>query len=321
MIAPRLCKVRTPGHGGARRQHVCDKELILNVPIIYRSFVGLFYSIVMKLPSEALYSLAIFLLFAHRGLSVKPCLDLERLRYDEPDCPTPQMTHAYCHNTSSSPCINARTLATSEKDVCDLVTQSFLAEFEVFDVVLLPASSCQADIQKGDFTYDDAERVLPNNEELIYVRIDGSKLLSILKHGLSLPLSETRPKVAGVRFKTRELLHGNMHVFNVETLGDGCVWKELDNKKFYNILTVESLVEGQYHGYQLLPPGSKIDNSGRASRMDRFLRDMFWQFTNNVCTVKDPFRRPVRATRPIQLERDETVIIRHPSQRNITSVI
>lgn len=268
---------------------------------------------------KSLSYLLVALQLVRLGSAVKPCLHLARLRYDEPECTIPQMTTAYCHNTTSSECATRHQLKISTRQVCDLVTQSLLAEYEVFDVVFLPSGACQADIRKGNFTYQDAKRAIPEADELIYVRMSGYQLLGALEHGHSHLTREALPKHAGIKFNSKPIGKGRVKVFSVETLGRGCVWKPLNPTEQYNILTVESLVNGRY-GYQFLPPRETIDTSGRASRMGVFLRDSFWKFANNVCTVRDPFRRPIRSVRPIQHTTQETVIIQKPFQLNGTSI-
>jgi hypothetical protein len=258
-----------------------------------------------------------------RVSALKECLHVVRTRYDEPECEIPIVPRTFCHGAS---CINnnqnnkndhdpeERPATRTHKDfqdTCAFVAHSFLLEFEIYDVVLLPVDACQEELREGELSYAGARQVLPSNEELVALIIPGSMLLNALQHGfLHAPLGG-EPRMAGVRFE----LSPTDGLFNIQTLTGGCRWKPLDTAGSYNVLTVESLAHGAF-GYELLHGGTSVATSGRAAYMHRKLTDMFYKHANYVCWLTDPFRKPRPANKIKTFEGVSTLVTVLPSMKS-----
>ena len=93
-------------------------------------------------------------------------------------CPTPFVPKRICHAPTS--CRGNQ----DGSDVCSVVAHALLADFEIFDVVFLHSGLCQSEIRSGDLTREDVEKILPYNEELVAIQLNGSDLLAALEHGL-----------------------------------------------------------------------------------------------------------------------------------------
>jgi 5'-nucleotidase, C-terminal domain len=252
-----------------------------------------------------------------RVSALKDCLRVVRTRYDEPECEIPIVPRTFCHGASCTATARrnnitdeARPTTTTTtrthedfQDTCAFIAHSFLLEFEIFDVVLLPVDACQQELREGELTYAGARQVLPSNEELVALRIPGTMLWDALEHGVMKAPQGGEPRMAGVRFE----LNPKDGLSNLQTLTSGCRWKPVDKQGTYNVLTVESLAHGAF-GYQLLHGGTSVETSGRAAWMHRKLTDMFYKHANYVCGLTDPFRKPLQAKKAKKFEGVSTLV-------------
>lgn len=197
-------------------------------------------------------------------------------------CETPQVKTGICHRETCE-------AGTGESDVCTLVTHALLAELSVFDVVFLTSGHCQDEIFPGAFTFEDAARALPYNEELIALHLNGSNLLSAIEHGLDQfhrnGLEAAYPRLAGIRFVVSPNWPFGRRISRPEILNRGCHWHPVIPDKIYSILTTQSLAEGGYHYHALTRVVSR-DGTGL------HLTDMFYEHAQTTCILRDPFARP-----------------------------
>ena len=238
------------------------------------------------------------------AIAVRECIQPLRMHSKKPVCEVPVIATTFCHAETCKDGV----VAENTFDACTMVAHGLLlVEFDVSDVVLLPAASCQAEMPAGDWTFEDAMRVLPVNEELISMEVSGKELVSLIKHGLGQyhykGNSSAYPKAAGIRFHVNmKEVKDRSPLLNVEILSmERCQWDALVPEKKYYVLTVRSLAEGQY-GHRMLQVGANIDNAdpGTHQSTGLHLTQIFWQYAQNVCIIRDPFDNPVPSDTPLQ---------------------
>jgi len=240
---------------------------------------------------------------------IRECLHPVRLRKDE-NCEMPHMAQFFCH-AESCRAKDDRSSDTAlvpdgtPTDACSVVAHALQVDLQVFDVVLLPASSCQAEIRAGNFTLEDARRVLPNNEELVALRISGSQLIAGLEYGTQQWLlgpntaeAAAEPKVAGIRYMVDRTKDKGERLSQAEILSPSCRWKPVVPDKLYHLLTTQRLAEGQ-HGYHLTTC-KDLSKCGTAAFAKMRLADEFWRHLNDVCVLRDPRRRPIQSNKPMK---------------------
>jgi hypothetical protein len=175
-------------------------------------------------------------------------------------------------------------------DACTVVTHAILADFEVFDVVMLHEGTCQSEISSGSFTQVQAQKLLPSNEELVGLQLNGTDIVQALEHGLDQFRNqgdrEAYPRVAGLRFHVDFSKPYSRRVSQAEILTPGCRWKAIDLKKDYNVLTSRFLAEGGLGYGSLTRTRTRVIGTGIG------VTDSFWFYATSTCNILDPFRRP-----------------------------
>lgn len=217
----------------------------------------------------------------------KECVEPERSKWYD-TCETPKVKSRFCHEET---CLQRRST-----DTCGIVVQSLLADYSVFDVVMVQSGLCQAEIPAGDFTKEVAEAALPINEELIGLQINGSDLLATVEHGLhlrhKLQLEEGFPRVSGMRFRVNPRRGFMRRISNPEILTQECQWSSVDPATAYNVLVSKSIADGAYRYETLRTAGQRIETGLR-------LRDAFYTHAQSVCVVRDPFQSPEKARKKV----------------------
>lgn len=225
----------------------------------------------------------LFLALINFACSSRNCIQPVRRKNWEIDDPI-RVPVTICHG-DSCPHVSATDAAT-------VVTYSLLAQDGVSDVVLLPAHAIQSEIQATqDFKVADLQRLIPNDEALVYMQINGSDILDAIEHGIdqhhSRGMDTAYPKVAGIRFLVTPNNPRGQRVSQAEIMTATCKWDAVDNSQYYHLLTTESLANGDY-GY------TSLSRTHFRTRTSRSLRDTFWYFAVTVGVLRDPFRRPIQ---------------------------
>ena len=174
-------------------------------------------------------------------------------------------------------------------DVCTLVAHSILADFGIFDVVFLTADLCDRDIPAGDLSIDLLNEIMPNNDQLMAIHVNGSDLRDAIEHGIDSyhfqGLAAAYPKIAGVRFRVKLKAPYGQRVKGVQVMNSHCSWKPLDETQNYRVLTTQSLAAGTHHYWSLTRSSVQLATKTR-------VKDAFWFFATSTCVLRDPFRQP-----------------------------
>jgi hypothetical protein len=238
---------------------------------------------------------------------LKECIQPVRTFISEDECTEPQVPQTICHQKT---CVEGH----SASDVCTVVTQSILADFAVFDVVLLHEGTCQSEIPSGTFTKDMVAKVLPRNDELVGIQLYGKDLLEALEHGVNQSRfndnREAYPRVAGLRFHVDFDKPYGHRISEAETMTMGCRWKAVNLETEYNVLTSRFLAEGGLGYESLTRTRLRIIGTGHG------VTESFWFHALSTCKILDPFRPPIQGRTAMQLKEKERM-----SSRTVTSSI
>lgn len=196
-------------------------------------------------------------------------------------CPFLTVPETICHGSSCS---------VNDMDTCTIANLAILAEFDIFDVVLLHSDSCLGEIPQGDLLYDTLETSILRPEELIGIALNGSDLLAAMEEGFHefYDNGETGlyPKASGIRFHINpEASFGN-RIRNPEIMNRDCVWKKVKPWKIYDIVTVPRLI----HEYGSL---SKTRRSPMPSRIT-IPQAVNGHAQRRGCSLQNPFQREKR---------------------------
>ena len=237
----------------------------------------------------------------------KSCLLPPELQGGRRFCETPYVPERICHapgNNCATPAPaslnnnnnnNNNTSAvptTATTHVCSVVAHALLTDYEIFDVVLLHDMSCQDEILAGDLDRVHVyERVLPYNEPLVALQLNGSDLVAAIEHGLDQyhfqNIPEAYPRVAGIKYKVNlDFPYGN-RMRKIQVLNFECKWKKLKPHFTYQVLTTESLAYGAFDYVALTRAAMRAPLKGF------HLADAFWAYSQSMCVLHDPFR-PIR---------------------------
>jgi hypothetical protein len=134
--------------------------------------------------------------------------------------------------------------------VGNLVAQAFLDQVENADIAFQSSSSCLGDIVKGNFTVDDATRVLPFYDELWTIAVSGATIGLVLEQvmeGIWGP-SQGRdyPYAAGLRFSVNASAEAMSRVTNIEVNErfEQTSWKPIEQNGIYTIVAGKTLLTG-----------------------------------------------------------------------------
>lgn len=215
---------------------------------------------------------------------MRSCLNPQHL---EEECTIPRVAERICHGASCK-------TPQDGTGVCGVVAHALLREFEIFDIVLLNDGLCHDEMNPGVLTRQDVESVLPFNQDLVALKLNGSDLLAALEHGLDLNhahgVKQAYPALAGIRFKVNlNTPYGN-RISRPQVLDSSCRWQPLKPRATYQVLTNEALANGYYDYFPLTKAISRTETKMGVT-------DVFWQHSQSACTIRDPYpRRPVKHT-------------------------
>jgi hypothetical protein len=169
-------------------------------------------------------------------------------------------------------------------DVCAFVVESLFAEWKMLDGAFLLSGSCHASIAEGRFYPQDALRVLPENNELVGVRVRGVDLLSEIEKGLVDYYihgdKDAYPHTAGLKYKLDLEQPAGRRIQNAKLLGFGCNWKPLKENDSYMILTDSVVADSVFSGRALAKSPSGVGET-----------EALWRFASNVCFLKDNWHK------------------------------
>lgn len=161
--------------------------------------------------------------------------------------------------------------------VTNLVAQSRLLNFPQADLAIVNAGEVKMDIPAGNFTVADAWNVLPYNNTLVLVQIQGKELVTVLEralqklvddHSLAESSNETTsggayPYGAGIRFEVNMSQAFPNRLSNVQVnpqLAHGS-WSPVNLSQQYSVVTNSYLAAGGdgYNEFNRLPEDAIID--------------------------------------------------------------
>jgi hypothetical protein len=232
-------------------------------------------------PFQVLALLLLCSLASSKGIT-KKCLQSMELESRNEYCPELHVPERIC-------CAGTCQGPEDGTNVCGVVAHALLTDFEVFDVVLLNDGLCQAEIPVGTLTRGKVEAVLPNNQELVSLNLNGSDLLAALEHGIDMlhfqNVPEASPVVAGIRFDVNLDNPYGDRVSQAEILDYECQWKPIQLQHFYYVLTNEALADGAYDYAALTRAKARTQTKVGVT-------DAFWFYSESVCVLRDPYPRP-----------------------------
>ncbi|KAL7577569.1 hypothetical protein ACA910_015097 [Epithemia clementina (nom. ined.)] len=215
-----------------------------------------------------------------------------------------------------------RKMPCSKRESCMLVAENILAHFgSAFDMVFLAGEVCQDKFHLGNLTMDTLRNILPNDEKLVGLSLNGTDLVEAVEHGLSKVennASQCRfgpkangsdhfPIVAGVKFGVEDpaavdktfpttIMSGHQpqgtRIKDVMVLSPHCSWKPIDLRASYSVLTTESMAFGKW-GYSALARSYGYWDTGRT------LRNVFWEQALTTCSVEQPVNHFLEQTSTI----------------------
>ncbi|CAB9513283.1 Bifunctional UDP-sugar hydrolase 5'-nucleotidase periplasmic [Seminavis robusta] len=172
-------------------------------------------------------------------------------------------------------------------NVCAYVIESLYADWRMLDGAFLTSGTCQASIRQGEFTSQDALRVLPANHELVAIRVTGRALKRALEQGLvdyyvhgNL---DAYPHTAGLYYELDLLQPPGQRIQNLKLLGFSCNWKSFDNNDNDSILLLTDAHIADSHLFQ--------GNVLATSKTGRGSAESFFLHATSVCTLKDNWHR------------------------------
>jgi hypothetical protein len=226
-----------------------------------------------------------------------------------------QQPSSYSNNDNSD--YNAHedshhTTATTE--ACSFVAEAIYSYLPpIVDIVLLNNGMCNEliNIEMGVFGPEDARDLLPYNNELIVLVLEGKDVVHALEHGmrdaLEQSVSGAYPKTAGIRYDLaeenmvmmeEEVSHPENHrplkgtsskrrrlLSSYQVWGQNCTWEALEYHKLYTVLTNEYLAHGG-DGYHML--GHKAKNITSTGMREA---EVFWLYAQSTCVVELPRRK------------------------------
>ena len=211
-------------------------------------------------------------------LGLKDCIEPIRVSKDEKLACGPEAAFVptkICHNSDSQ----CKGQQMEGSDACAVVVEALFAEWRMMDAALLLSGTCQHSIEQGHFSSDDALRVLPQNDELVGVRVSGAELVKVLEEKLVdyylYQNTTSYPHTAGLRYQFNITGLAGHRVENVELLGFRCDWKPLQGSASYIILTDTS------HARNIFP------NSVKVSGAKRGIAESFFLYATSVCSLKN----------------------------------
>jgi hypothetical protein len=228
-------------------------------------------------------------------------------------------------------------------EACSFVAQAIYSHLPpIVDIVLLNNGMCNEliNIEMGVFGPEDARDLLPYNNELIVLVLEGKEIVHALEHGMRDALEQgvagAYPKTAGIRYDLAEENMVQMMMMEEEEVshppeknhprplkgtsskrrrllssyqvwGPSCTWEALEYHKLYTVLTNEFLAQGG-DGYHMLH--HKAKNSTSTGMREA---EVFWHFAQSTCIVELPQRKQEEHDNVVETQvADHLSMMAHP---------
>ena len=201
--------------------------------------------------------------------------------------------------------------------VCAFVAESLFAEWRMLDASFFTAGTCQASMEEGRFTAEDALRILPSNHEVVGVRIKGKDLLQALENGLVdyylHGKQDAYPHTAGLHYELDLMQPEGQRIRGAKLLGFHCNWKPLQPDESYMVLTNSEIANSVF---------SKVALETSPTR--RGEAESLFLYATSVCTLKDNWHQmrlhhdPEKI--PLFTSKDHSKTIDTINQRTVTLV-
>jgi 2',3'-cyclic-nucleotide 2'-phosphodiesterase (5'-nucleotidase family) len=153
---------------------------------------------------------------------------------------------------------------------CGLVAWSLLDQYLFADIALIQASLCASDIPSGDFIDREVGILVPQDKDLVLVRMNGTSIVQLLNNALENAIEGNNPSaypyMAAIRYTVNSTATGSANrISSVETMTASKRWIPLVESDQFSVLTTKDLAEGQESGYQELRNG-KVHPTGLGTR-------------------------------------------------------
>lgn len=172
------------------------------------------------------------------------------------------------------------------RSVCELFALGIFDQLQMFEVVMFHVGLCNDFIPIGLFTQEDSDKSLREDQELVFLEVNGSDLLSALNHGMNIShtekLPDAFPATAGIRYRQDD---SKTYIYDVEFLQLDCTWESLDLFKTYRILSDETLANGGFGYFPL--------TNAKTSATHWPISEVFFSYAQKVCalrTIPNSFR-------------------------------
>ena len=180
-------------------------------------------------------------------------------------------------------------MASQGGGVANLVSWGLLFQLQAYgkstEIFLMSAGDCQIDILEGSFEEHDAQALLPINQELVLLTLQGHQIMSVLEEAINFVLESNAnvgsyPYAGGLRFSINSSASLGQRVSQVEWFSLG-QWKTISQEETYQVATTVSLAEGNA-GYSTLFNAIERGDTGL------LIRDVFIDYARTVEKLENP---------------------------------
>lgn len=156
---------------------------------------------------------------------------------------------------NSSTCSGSDTIRVRGGGACGLIAWGMLDQNLFADVALIKASFCGSDIPSGDFTRNQVEKVLPQDQQLVTVRLTGKAILLILNRALEVAteggVEGVYPYVAALRYAVNKTATvSDKRISSAEVMTATKRWIPLAEDEEFSVLTTKDLADGEDAAYR-----------------------------------------------------------------------
>lgn len=150
---------------------------------------------------------------------------------------------------------------------CNLAARSALVQAKTADFSIQNAGSCRTDIAPGEFTLNDAYTMLPFDNTLLTVQVNGSQVLQAIEDALGGTLDHggsdgAYPYASGLRFSINTTRPAGSRLFDVEVNSQlKGEWVPLVESQTYTVVLNSYIADGKdgWLFFGTVPDSSKAD--------------------------------------------------------------
>jgi 2',3'-cyclic-nucleotide 2'-phosphodiesterase (5'-nucleotidase family) len=142
--------------------------------------------------------------------------------------------------------------------LCNLIAQAMMKSTNADIALLINAGICQSDIAAPKMRVTDISAAV-QMQKLVSVDMSGGAILKLLEDAMestfgSSPGYEAYPYAAGLRYGVSSNLDFNSRVVQAEIDVDHLgLWRPINPRRFYTVVTTSELAEGAVSGTMGLP--------------------------------------------------------------------